>query len=265
MGRPTISCVFGQQLWNLAVFTNFDMLFLAMGFISLVDEIQFMLISSRHTEHHLVQVLCLHDIYFLLIKSNCSSHLGKQGVMRVRLVNYRIAFVSEEGGGNTSIIKFKHFVFLQHGAGLFHTLCLVATVSATLVTATSSAASTADSAPSATATASKESQSETSGSSATKEATTSIDHNPSSTAGTQDTASTTQSTRTNTASNTPVPSFTSASFSSSNAGLPTSTAEVLSATSETSTDHSSSGTDISSTSTTPEKQTSMSSIHATCA
>ena len=28
--------------------TNFDMLFLVMGFISLVDEIQFMLISSRH-------------------------------------------------------------------------------------------------------------------------------------------------------------------------------------------------------------------------
>ena len=28
--------------------TNFDMLFLVMGFISLVDEIEFMLISSRH-------------------------------------------------------------------------------------------------------------------------------------------------------------------------------------------------------------------------
>ena len=28
--------------------TNFDMLFLVMGFISLVDEIQFMLISNRH-------------------------------------------------------------------------------------------------------------------------------------------------------------------------------------------------------------------------
>ena len=39
-----ISRVFGLQLWNLAV-TNFDMLFLV---ISLVDEIQFMLISSRH-------------------------------------------------------------------------------------------------------------------------------------------------------------------------------------------------------------------------
>ena len=37
--------MFGQQLWNLA---NLDKLFLAMGFISLVNEIQFMLISSRH-------------------------------------------------------------------------------------------------------------------------------------------------------------------------------------------------------------------------
>ena len=37
--------VFGLQLWNLVA--NFDMLFLVIGFISLVDEIQFMLISSR--------------------------------------------------------------------------------------------------------------------------------------------------------------------------------------------------------------------------
>ena len=43
------SRVFGQQLWNLAVlFTKFDMLFHTMGFISLVNEIKFMLISSRH-------------------------------------------------------------------------------------------------------------------------------------------------------------------------------------------------------------------------
>ena len=42
----TISHVFGQQVWNLAVIANFYMLFLMMGFISLVDEIQFMLISS---------------------------------------------------------------------------------------------------------------------------------------------------------------------------------------------------------------------------
>ena len=40
----TIPRVFDQQLWNLAEYT----LFLVMGFISLVDEIQFMLISSRH-------------------------------------------------------------------------------------------------------------------------------------------------------------------------------------------------------------------------
>ena len=37
---------FGLQLWKCL--TNFDMLFLVMGFISLVDEIQFMLIRSRH-------------------------------------------------------------------------------------------------------------------------------------------------------------------------------------------------------------------------
>ena len=33
---------------KLGCITNFDMLFLVMGFISLVDEIQFILISSRH-------------------------------------------------------------------------------------------------------------------------------------------------------------------------------------------------------------------------
>ena len=33
---------------KLGCITNFDMLFLVMGFISLVDKIQFMLISSRH-------------------------------------------------------------------------------------------------------------------------------------------------------------------------------------------------------------------------
>ena len=43
----TISRVLLTAL-KLGCITNFDMLFLVMGFISLVDEIQFMLISSRH-------------------------------------------------------------------------------------------------------------------------------------------------------------------------------------------------------------------------
>ena len=37
-----------DRLTTALKLTNFDMLFLVMGFISLVDEIQFMLISSRH-------------------------------------------------------------------------------------------------------------------------------------------------------------------------------------------------------------------------
>ena len=41
------ACV-GPTALKLGCITNFDMLFLVMGFISLVDEIQFMLISSRH-------------------------------------------------------------------------------------------------------------------------------------------------------------------------------------------------------------------------
>ena len=41
------ACVWPTAL-KLGCITNFDMLFLVMGFISLVDEIQFMLISSRH-------------------------------------------------------------------------------------------------------------------------------------------------------------------------------------------------------------------------
>ena len=40
-------CVWPTAL-KLSCITNFDMLFLVMGFISLVDEIQFMLISSCH-------------------------------------------------------------------------------------------------------------------------------------------------------------------------------------------------------------------------
>ena len=43
----TISRVWPTAL-KLGCITNLDMLFLVMGFISLVDEIQFMLISSRH-------------------------------------------------------------------------------------------------------------------------------------------------------------------------------------------------------------------------
>ena len=40
-------CVWPTAL-KLGCITNFDMLFLVMGFISLVDEIQFILISSHH-------------------------------------------------------------------------------------------------------------------------------------------------------------------------------------------------------------------------
>ena len=39
---------------KLGCVTNFDMLFLVMGFISLIDEIQVMLISSRHINLHKV-------------------------------------------------------------------------------------------------------------------------------------------------------------------------------------------------------------------
>ena len=50
----TISRVFGPQLWNLAASLMLTCS-LMMGFISLVDEIQFMLISSRH--------ICIRFIY----------------------------------------------------------------------------------------------------------------------------------------------------------------------------------------------------------
>ena len=41
------ACIWSAAL-KLGYLTNLDMLFLVMGFISLIDEIQFMLISSRH-------------------------------------------------------------------------------------------------------------------------------------------------------------------------------------------------------------------------
>ena len=43
---------------KLGCVTNFDMLFLVMGFISLVNEIQFMLISSRH--------ICIRSMYITI-------------------------------------------------------------------------------------------------------------------------------------------------------------------------------------------------------
>ena len=46
------SNVYIPRVWltalKLGCITNFDMLFLVMGFVSLVDEMQFMLISNRH-------------------------------------------------------------------------------------------------------------------------------------------------------------------------------------------------------------------------
>ena len=52
------ACVWPTAL-KLGCATNLGQLFLVMGFISLVDEIQFMLISSRH--------ICIRSIYFSFI------------------------------------------------------------------------------------------------------------------------------------------------------------------------------------------------------
>ena len=41
------ACIWPTAM-KLGCIINFDMLFLVMGFISLLDEIQYMLISSRH-------------------------------------------------------------------------------------------------------------------------------------------------------------------------------------------------------------------------
>ena len=49
------ACVWPTAL-KFGCITNFDTLFLVMGFISLVDEIQFVLISSRH--------ICIRTIEF---------------------------------------------------------------------------------------------------------------------------------------------------------------------------------------------------------
>ena len=51
------ACVWSTAL-KLGCITNLDMLFLVMGFISLVDEIHYMLISSRH--------ICIRSIDFFL-------------------------------------------------------------------------------------------------------------------------------------------------------------------------------------------------------
>ena len=53
------ACVWPTAL-KLDCITNFDMLFLVMGVISLVDEIQFMLINSHH--------ICIRSIDTILIR-----------------------------------------------------------------------------------------------------------------------------------------------------------------------------------------------------
>ena len=49
------ACVWPTAL-KFGSITNFDMLFLVMGFISLVDKIQFMLANSRHFLHKIFGV-----------------------------------------------------------------------------------------------------------------------------------------------------------------------------------------------------------------
>ena len=56
---------------KLGCVTNFDMLFLVLGFISLVDEIQFMLISSRHIRIRSIA------LYFQLYKIGLLNIIGQ--------------------------------------------------------------------------------------------------------------------------------------------------------------------------------------------
>ena len=86
MGRPTdqlpyicllfsgfsnvyhFSCVWPTAL-KLGCMTNFDTLFLVMGFISLVDEIQFMLISNRQICIRSIIIVCF--VFTSCITINC--------------------------------------------------------------------------------------------------------------------------------------------------------------------------------------------------
>ena len=57
------SAAFWPTDLKLGCITNFDMLFLMMGLISLVDEIQFMLISSRHFSNRSIRLIkCSHVV-----------------------------------------------------------------------------------------------------------------------------------------------------------------------------------------------------------
>ena len=64
------SAAFWPTALKLGCITNFDMLFLVMGLISLVYEIQFMLISSRH--------ICIRSIKYNL----CHKNLGRVFIVK---------------------------------------------------------------------------------------------------------------------------------------------------------------------------------------
>ena len=53
------SAAFWPRALKLGCITNLDMLFLVMGLISLVNEIQFMLISSRHFSNRSISIQCI--------------------------------------------------------------------------------------------------------------------------------------------------------------------------------------------------------------
>ena len=92
------ACVWPTALKLGCVTVNLDMLFLMMGFISLVDEIPFMLISSRH--------ICIRSISFqwcskpfgsVLVPAGCFS-CRKYWVVSSEVVSCtRVRFVSSEG------------------------------------------------------------------------------------------------------------------------------------------------------------------------
>ena len=77
------ACVWPTAL-KLGCITNFDTLFLVMGFISLVDEIQSMLISSRH--------ICIRSFGLALRRLWLSDPAFHPGISLALAVTFSVTF-----------------------------------------------------------------------------------------------------------------------------------------------------------------------------
>ena len=125
------ACIWPTAL-KLGCVTNLDMLFLVLGFISLVDEIQFMLISGRH--------ICIRSISFRVcegcepksceLQSRVASRELRVAIMKpespimlCRLFSERSAFRENRKFGTKNKVHHKSVIHLGNPLANFSVVC----------------------------------------------------------------------------------------------------------------------------------------------